>query len=291
MIIVIGSKSKKIIIIVALISIICIVAVSKIIIPEMEKANTYKEAANYVESGKYVDAYTVFISLGDYKDSSQQAKNLIQQHPAIPLNFKNINDTVSFGTYHSQSLNWIILQKSDGKMLLLSEKIIDRKHPYNNSEESVTWENCSLRQWLNSEFEEAAFSDGEQASIIKVHLSNVNNSEYGTSGGNDTEDLVFLLSLDEIETYKYILGKSIGAYGTNYANDLGRFATRYSGLIDRMRAEVELDLYEYSWYLRSPGEDNKKAAYIHNYDILSDGTSVTNEYCGIRPAIWVDLTA
>lgn len=41
-------------------------------------------------------------------------------------------------------------------MLLLSEKSLDEK-PYNMKAANVTWETCTLRDWLNNTFIHEAF--------------------------------------------------------------------------------------------------------------------------------------
>ena len=59
-----------------------------------------------------------------------------------------------------------------------------------------TWENSSVRAWLNGPYYRT-FTEEERELIVKTHNSNPDSSEYGTSGGNDTDDDIFLLSLDE----------------------------------------------------------------------------------------------
>ena len=41
--------------------------------------------------------------------------------------------------------------------------------PYNENNEDVTWETCSLREWLNSSFYEKNFTEEEKASIVLSH--------------------------------------------------------------------------------------------------------------------------
>ncbi|MCL1994715.1 MAG: DUF6273 domain-containing protein, partial [Defluviitaleaceae bacterium] len=46
---------------------------------------------------------------------------------------------------------WYVLEKQGGKMLLLAKDIITQK-AYHHKYERTSWEKCTLRQWLNSEF-------------------------------------------------------------------------------------------------------------------------------------------
>ena len=89
---------------------------------------------------------------------------------------------------------------------------------YNNTDSPVTWETCTLRKWLNESFIER-FSDKERELLAPTKLNNRNNPYYGTSGGNDTVDKVFCLSIDELKYYcknekmkKILMGSLSDAY-------------------------------------------------------------------------------
>ena len=73
--------------------------------------------------------------------------------------------------------------------------------PYNEEWTDVTWETCTLRTWLNEDFYTTAFSKKERGYIAETLVKNEDNPEYGTVGGNDTRDKVFLLSIGEATTY------------------------------------------------------------------------------------------
>ena len=72
------------------------------------------------------------------------------------------------------------------------------------STKEVTWEECSLRSWLNREFLSSAFGFKEQSAIL---VTNVDNSQtqgyngYKSNGGNNTQDMIFLLSYAEANEY------------------------------------------------------------------------------------------
>ena len=115
---------------------------------------------------------------------------------------------VIFGSYEqdgnaangSEPIEWEVLDETDGKLFLISRYILDRQ-PYNTEFKGVTWENCTLRSWLNNEFCNAAFSAAEQGRIVTVNLSNPDNAYSGTEGGSDTFDKIFCMSVDEILDY------------------------------------------------------------------------------------------
>ena len=88
--------------------------------------------------------------------------------------------------------SWYVLDKKDGKTLLLSEKIID-KRTYSDAPGAVTWETSALRGYLNGEYLNG-FSAADREKICEVTNANRPNGKYAVSGGADTLDRVFLLS-------------------------------------------------------------------------------------------------
>lgn len=62
-------------------------------------------------------------------------------------------------------------KKENNSCLCISKYLLDCK-PYHKSLEKVTWENCTLRKWLNNGFLFTAFSPEEREKIL---LSNVKN--------------------------------------------------------------------------------------------------------------------
>ena len=115
---------------------------------------------------------------------------------------KPIDDfpTIMFGSYpqsdpngkKKEPIEWIVLQKdyTNNTASLVSKYILDCKC-YNDLRENTTWETCSLRNWLNNEFYNMAFSNDEKKRIVSKIIVNEKNYEFGTDGGNSTEDKVF----------------------------------------------------------------------------------------------------
>lgn len=167
-------------------------------------------------------------------------------------------------------LEWEILTFSPGKKraLVLCKDIVAIR-PYNDEPASVTWEKCTLRRWLNREFFETAFSAGERELIVPTVISNPKNEKYGTEGGNDTEDRIFLLSSDEV--WKYLPSQ------------------------DR-RLRVAFDGCSWFWWLRSPGCDGNFAVYVDDGTVDADedaddefGGDVSDAGIGVCPAFWINL--
>ena len=154
-----------------------------------------------------------------------------------------VNDELKFGDYY-----WYVIDKTSDSITLLCKEIVVQM-PYNDTDEDVTWEECSLRQWLNTEFYNG-FSESENALIAETQVKNKDNSKYNTKGGNDTNDKIFLLSVDEIEGIDKKILKS---------NDW--------------------------WWLRSPGKTQNSAMNINSEGEVGNFGNLINYKRGVRPVL------
>lgn len=87
------------------------------------------------------------------------------------LSVLSLGDHLTFGLYEQdgdwendeEPIEWLVLDIQNNKALLLSQYALNSK-PYNTDYEAVSWENSSLRQWLNGWFLKFSFSDAEKRS-------------------------------------------------------------------------------------------------------------------------------
>ena len=103
-------------------------------------------------------------------------------------------DKISFGNYE-----WRVLEVQNNTALIITEYIIEQR-AYHNAYKDITWADCSLRKYLNSEFYDR-FTTAEKSRIIPVLNKNSDNQWYGSKGGADTQDNIFLLSIEEACKY------------------------------------------------------------------------------------------
>ena len=199
----------------------------------------------------------------------------------------NVGDIIVFGTYEQdnnisngkEDIEWLVLAKEDNKILVISDKALDCK-PYNQSRDYVTWETCSLRNWLNNDFINAAFTAEERAMIPTVTVSADMNPEYNTNPGNATKDKVFLLSIVEAEKY-FTSDEARKCVPTEYAISNG--ASTSDSYTKGGKATC-------LWWLRSPGFDQFIAAYVNYFGpVLRYGRSVGNVSNSVRPAMWITI--
>ncbi|MCD8219633.1 MAG: DUF6273 domain-containing protein [Ruminococcus sp.] len=162
---------------------------------DMIKQAKFDAATKYYEDGDYITAYIAFEELEDYSDASKKMVEIEEEYPAVIYATAEDGDIVEFGGY-----NWIVLDKTEDTILIITEDIIEER-VYNYAYmEGTTWEECTLREYLNGTFYNS-FSKEEQAMIVETHLTNLDNSETGADGGNDTIDKMFLLSINEVNDF------------------------------------------------------------------------------------------
>ena len=201
----------------------------------------------------------------------------------LPL---QVGDIYTFGAYEQDNnisngrepIEWIILDvNADGALTLISRYALDAK-PYNTSYTDVTWETCTLRKWLNEEFYQAAFSTEEQTKIKTVHLGNEDNPYWDTKGGKDTDDKVWLLSINEVCDY----------YGTDklysyFTDDNSRICNATAYAVARGAGTYNGACW---WLLRSPGSDSRFAALVINVGYVSIiGSRVNIDAGSVRPVV------
>jgi hypothetical protein len=195
--------------------------------------------------------------------------------------------TIEFGQY-----TWRVLSIEDNKALLITENIIDIQAYSNDSQqgESIWWDNCSLRQYLNGEFY-SSFNSDERKQILPTHLVSVDSS-FGTPGGNETDDLIFLLSLDE--AVKYFVNDYDRIAGlTDVALDTLKPALMNSSpvLYDSMIANVLADNAWY-WWLRTVGFSNRNATSVNSNGSINENGSTALDACGgVRPVLYINLNS
>jgi hypothetical protein len=187
---------------------------------------------------------------------------------------------------------WRVLDIKSNAALIITEHIIE-KRPYHNEYKNITWSGCSLRKYLNGEFYDE-FTEAEKSKIVSVINQNLDNQWYGTNGGADTEDSIFLLSLEEAAG-KYFGDSSVKLYNQR-KNQRYWFERKDENNANRV-AMAEGKQRASWWWLRSPGRVSVKAVYIHgdgNIGIQGNNIlkgNIADGECrgGIRPALWMTL--
>lgn len=247
----------------------------------------YNIAKAAYDSEDYKQAYEKFSELKGYNDvDSLLATDEKLLRAALEIKF-TVDNIVTFGTYPQTKagddrtpIEWIVLDRKGDKALLISKFALDAKQ-YNSSGNSVTWETCTLRGWLNSDFYNEAFNLDEQAYIETTRVTADRNSSYGTDPGNATMDKLFLMSIPEVKKY-FESEKSRICGATDYAAKNGAYRSSETKDVYGVRACW--------WWLRSPGYISLNAAFVNSAgSVGSIGNYVNDCSLSVRPCVWVRL--
>ncbi len=195
-------------------------------------------------------------------------------------------ETVLFGSYEQdgdaangkEPIEWLVLARDGDKALLLSKYALDHQSfmPfYEPVTEPFTWESCSLRQWLNSTFLNAAFSAEEQRRLLTTTVITAPGGRKGSENPFTTEDRVFLLS--DIEVYAYF--SSEAATVTDY--------TAYALSEDPWAGNATAPAPAIWWLRTTDGGNHPDSVYTRG-GVGEGARSYEGEY--VRPAIWVDMS-
>ena len=195
------------------------------------------------------------------------------------------DDIIEFG-----GIDWRVLDRQEGRVLVISEYILELRAYHIVPNVGITWADSSIRQYLNSEFLNS-FTAEERNRIIETRVINNNNPWFDIAGGPDTTDYVFLLSLDEVVRY---FGDS-GQLGNQ--NHPDNYFYGFSDIFNQERIAHELNgAARWRWWLRSPGFSFDLDYYSAIPAFIdTDGSVVVfggyRAYfdLGVRPALWLNL--
>ncbi|MDR0500661.1 MAG: DUF6273 domain-containing protein [Coriobacteriales bacterium] len=210
--------------------------------------------------------------------------------PVMPSGLK-VGDTVSYGTYKGEPLEWQVLEFDGDKALLVTKNIIAIKVHY-----AGTWRASKIRGWLEGDFKQS-FNYVENVHILNTFRSATN-----------TTDSVFLLSMDEAEKY-FSSDEARCAKAMNISDDeiaetarwcvekkikVGGKELSYSEWVDALEREYQSGRNT-TWGLCSFHNDG-----LCSFCVSNDGSLYTPESeqpkrytngvhapFGIRPAMWV----
>ena len=205
-------------------------------------------------------------------------------------------ETISFGTYEQdgvttngkEKIEWHVLSEDveNNRALILSKKALAYE-PFTNSEfmgdssneeNNCTYEESSIRAWLNTTFLNDAFNNEEKKKIIVTNVAAEKNPQYNTSPGNDCNDLVFILSISEFEKYFATKNQKKAQYITNSVNQtiIDKFPNMNYGI-----------KHYYNLCLRNPGAYGGSITRVTEDGSISSGNAMARGI--IHPAMWISL--
>ena len=161
-----------------------------------------------------------------------------------------------------QPIRWIVIAEEESKRLLLSRDVLEYL-PFNDFDTfDISWQNSTLRTWLNSEFLLGGnFSEDEKRALLPHP---------------ETEDRVFLLSLDEVLQY-VPSNRERKCLPTEYA------VSRLSQTFRYMQGNP------CDWWLRTIGESSDRNTMVITFKGMYNKNGFKNNMrgTGVRPAVWI----
>lgn len=186
-----------------------------------------------------------------------------------------------------EPLTWRILDPSTG--YIMCENIIDSQayqntvyfsHYYwkdkTKSNYASDYAFSSIREWLNTDFYDTAFTNDQKLNV-KISLLNNDSSCNSSYNSEKTNDRVFIPSYTDLTNKAYGFYSTATTYdparcsqGTDYARCQGLYCYGYNG-----------NSY---WWLRSPGHSSETADFVYSYGDVGESTYVYETNLGVRPA-------
>ena len=249
----------------------------------LQREEDYRTAEALCQEKEWQEAKAIYERLTGYKDTESKIAMCDKEIEAAAVRDVAFQPgkIVQFGRYPQTTegnddtmIEWQVLDRDGRNALLISRYGLDVQ-PYTWPHAQVTWEQCTLRIWLNDTFANRAFSQKEQQAILMTTVANGSDEGYWkTDGGNDTQDKIFLLSYRQAEQY----------FDVTIDND------------ENMKSRMQPTDYalahgagKLGWWLRSQGPERDTAARVYYVGALDyDFTGV--EEC-VRPALWVNINS
>ena len=180
---------------------------------------------------------------------------------------------------NKEPVKWRVLA-NDGNLFVVSDQNLDCI-AYNTSVETVTWEECSLRKWLNSKFLDNAFTTQEQDAVLESLVENEDGAK-GSEAGADTYDKVYLLSIYEV------INPGLG-FPDDWKDKGGTRVALNTEYTKSKRALTGTDMSG-AWWLRTPGDAKNAANVFNEGNVFVRGGSVDNFIFAVRPAMNIDMS-
>lgn len=212
-----------------------------------------------------------------------------------------VGETVEFGKYRGNAIEWIVLKEERGKKLLLSKYILFEKAPfytaYGDEERKLyaskiktsadmKYPNSGINYYLNRKFIFECFSDKEEKQIVKTKIDTRMSDD---EPKDDAWYKVFLPLPIEIDK-EYICGKYNQKWASGFDWEIKYRTLEALRNKEKKRLTDEEKMVKDNWWywtrniigglgviITPNGETDLALAVEHN----------SLKYSGIRPMMWV----
>ena len=198
----------------------------------------------------------------------------------------------SWHYFKYEPIKWRVLEAEENQIFLLSDQTLDSQNYNTTDEREVTWQESSLRSWLNGyradqnlaqkdyandNFMNDAFSENQQQAIAATELQNK------TLDGEDektTTDKIFLLSYQEIKSESFGFARVL----------LDEAKKSISSAYTEIKEVYSSGGY-CEWWLRTPGSNLIACNVSDGGYVYTNTEDLTVDRSGIRPALNLNLSS
>ncbi|MCL2630888.1 MAG: DUF6273 domain-containing protein [Firmicutes bacterium] len=122
--------------------------------------------------------------------------NIIKIKELNKRGFLREGAVVTLGGFEGKPIEWVVFEVGGDSCTLFSLKELCQM-AYHKKRKEITWEDCTLRKWLNGKFFKKAITAEEKAGILLAKVSG--NGVHSANNLPETSDFVFLLNTAEAE--------------------------------------------------------------------------------------------
>ena len=257
----------------------------------------YQYGEYLYSQGQFMKAYGHYLKVYNYKDARERMEELGKYDEYLKYYYCEIGDEITFGTleqdgdYSSDQdpITWIVLDKKDGHVLLMSKDIIGfyrsislnfemnfafGKVLYPYTKENWSYSLSPARKYLNETFINQAFN-GDQLKHISSEIRDKNIPTH--------EDKVFILSAKEIQRYLVTAEERQSQVSKQVSIEMDEAYkvyndSSYASYFDNNGYWLRADDSEIQPFVDKDGNIYEEAPYL------------SNEYeKGLRPCIWIKV--
>ena len=209
-------------------------------------------------------------------------------------------DTITMGAFEQdgdydngdEPIEWLVLDidEETNRALVISKYGLTPML-YNINEAAVTWETSYIREFLNEELLPMIFTDEEAAKIVPTQLENPDFDAEGckVEGGNSTEDMLFVLSKEDVETY-FKSEEDRKCQPTVDAIAGEAWVVTQRMVKERPFAYSEDEVGYGAWWIRDMGCTDQCAQLVYADGSIPSYTIFSENYKALaRPAMWIQL--
>ena len=211
------------------------------------------------------------VTIGSYRsDDLKEAPNAGNAYQAQ-------NGFVSGESYWFkwEPITWQVLRIENETATLIAKSVLAADHYLNDYAKfnTVTWAESSVRAWLRDTFYESAFTAREKADILLSSVSTADSITYGTAGGEDTKDYVYIPAGEDLADVSLQIDLAAGCTPYAVSQGLG-----YTGA------------GQSNWMTRTPSYEQNGIEYVNtNGELENKEAHNVTKVLGIRPMVRLSL--